>query len=80
MLELGHITGEEHQNIIHILEQKKLKAILVGIEFSKQSSNFATYLTTKALVENEDLSQIKDYFILLKGSRGIKLETLIDCL
>lgn len=78
MLELGHISDEEHQNIIIILERKNLTAILVGTEFSKQTSNFPTYLTTKELNENENLHQIKNHFILLKGSRGIKLESLIE--
>lgn len=77
MLELGHISDEEHKNIISILESKNLNAILVGAEFSKQTSNYPTYKTTKELVEAENLNDLNDNYILLKGSRGIKLETLI---
>ena len=77
MLELGHISDEEHRNIISILEAKKLKAILVGEEFCKQSSKFSTYNSTAELLEAENLVNLKDNYILLKGSRGIKLESLI---
>ena len=77
MLELGHISDDEHKNIIEILECKKLTAILVGAEFCKQTSNFSTYKSTKELLAGENLSELKDNFILLKGSRGIKLESLI---
>lgn len=78
MLELGHISDDEHIKIINLLNDRGLKAILVGAEFSKQNSKFATYKTTSDLLENEELDLILDRFVLLKGSRGIKLETLIQ--
>lgn len=77
MLELGHISDEEHIKIISFLELKNLKAILVGTEFCKQTSSFPTYKTTTDLLKNENLIDIHNNYILLKGSRGIKLETLI---
>jgi UDP-N-acetylmuramoyl-tripeptide--D-alanyl-D-alanine ligase len=78
MLELGHISDEEHKKIINILIDKNLNAILVGTEFSKQDSEFSTYLTISHLLEHENLTAIKARYILLKGSRGIKLEGLIE--
>lgn len=77
MLELGHVSDDEHKSIISLLEIKKLKAILVGEEFCKQISSFPTYQNTKDLLTNENLEALNNYAILLKGSRGIKLETLI---
>ena len=78
MLELGHISNEAHKNIINVLIERNLNAILVGVEFSKLNSKFATYLNTNLLLEHEDLDAIKENYILLKGSRGIKLERLIE--
>lgn len=78
MLELGHISDEEHKKIINILIDKNLNAILVGTEFSKQDSKFSTYLNISHLLEHENLTTIKARYILLKGSRGIKLEGLIE--
>jgi UDP-N-acetylmuramoyl-tripeptide--D-alanyl-D-alanine ligase len=78
MLELGHISDDEHKKIILLLEKKQLKAILVGTEFYKQVSNYSTYKNTIELLANENLKELTDHYILLKGSRGIKLETLIE--
>jgi UDP-N-acetylmuramoyl-tripeptide--D-alanyl-D-alanine ligase len=78
MLELGHISNEEHIKVINVLIEKNLEAILVGAEFSKQESKFSTYLNTSDLLENENLSEIRERYILLKGSRGIRLERLIE--
>ena len=78
MLELGHISDEEHIKIINFLIEKKLNAILVGTEFSKQTSPFNTYLNTTELLSSERLESMKENYILLKGSRGIKLEVLIE--
>ncbi len=78
MLELGHVSDEEHIKIINFLIEKKLNAILVGTEFTKQDSPFKTYLNTTELIEKENLLKLTENYILLKGSRGIKLETLIE--
>jgi len=77
MLELGHISDGEHEKIVNLLIEKKFDAILVGKEFVKQKSPFRTYQNTEILIKNENMSLLKDTTILLKGSRGIKLEDLI---
>ena len=46
-------------------------------EFLKINSTFKTYENTEELINNERLNTWKDKTILLKGSRGIRLETLI---
>jgi len=78
MLELGHISDTEHEKIINLLIEKKFNAILVGEEFFKQKSPFKTYQNTEVLTENVNLLLLKDNIILLKGSRGIRLEGLIE--
>jgi len=78
MLELGNISESEHKNIAAILAQKSTEVILVGHEFKNIGSDFQTYLTVQELTSHIDLSQVRDTLILLKGSRGIKLEALIE--
>ena len=80
MLELGENSLVEHQSIIDELSQDNQKVILVGQEFNKCQHNFVHFFNSEdALVWIEE-NQIEDMFILLKGSRGIKLEVLKDAL
>jgi UDP-N-acetylmuramyl pentapeptide synthase len=53
---------------------------LVGEELSKIDSTFPTFKDWKSLVDQFDLSTIDDSIILLKGSRGIRLEEVIPYL
>ena len=78
MLELGHISDQEHQDLFKSVVAQFDKYIFVGSEFIKTSDSDAVYQTWEEVVENEDLPSIKDHLILLKGSRGIKLENLIE--
>jgi UDP-N-acetylmuramoyl-tripeptide--D-alanyl-D-alanine ligase len=80
MRELGAISGEEHTKIVRFLEEHQLSAMLVGEELSKIDSTFPTFKDWKALVDQFDLSTIDDSIILLKGSRGIRLEEVIPYL
>ncbi len=77
MLELGDISAEEHQKIIAFLEKNQMDALLVGTEMSKTTTSLKKYPNWKALLEKEEISEISDSIILLKGSRNIKLEELI---
>ncbi len=80
MLELGDISKEEHQNIINLLlEYNFTNTILVGEAF--------THLNTKHFPVFRNVLDAKKYlkkhpicgkFILLKGSRGIQLEKLLE--
>tara|TARA_B100001057_G_scaffold489040_1_gene574543 strand:+ start:720 stop:1970 length:1251 start_codon:yes stop_codon:yes gene_type:complete len=80
MLELGEDSLIEHKSIIDELSQINQKVILVGQEFSKCQHNFTHFFNSEdALVWIEE-NPIEDMFILLKGSRGIKLEILKEAL
>ena len=80
MLELGENSLVEHQSIIDELSQNNQKVILIGKEFNKCQHNFVHFFNSEdALVWIEE-NQIEDMFILLKGSRGIKLEILKEVL
>lgn len=77
MLELGSISQEEHKKIVDFVEEHQLKAFLIGEEMSKSKTDLAQFKNWNALIQLQDLEGIEDTLILLKGSRGIKLEELI---
>ena len=80
MLELGDISKIEHQKIIDLLKSKGIKAILVGNEFGQIPTEIPQYINAEEVIEKAGLPNVKDHLILLKGSRGIKLEQLIPML
>lgn len=83
MFELGDNSAEEHENIIHLIQEKGFKNVmLVGKEFFKlRSTN--SYLNFKDLKDAENhliKHPIKNAQILVKGSRGVQLEKLLKFL
>ncbi len=80
MLELGSISGVEHQKIVDFVEANKLSAIFVGTEMGKTKTNLPKYTSWEEVQANENLTEWKDRLVLLKGSRGIRLEELIQSL
>jgi UDP-N-acetylmuramoyl-tripeptide--D-alanyl-D-alanine ligase len=77
MLELGADGPAEHQKILDFVRENKLKLLTVGPIF--QDINANGYGTVEELNELLAKDRIKDKLILLKGSRGIALEKLMDC-
>lgn len=82
MFELGEYSHEEHQKIVDLLKDKKLeKVVLVGDEFFKTSNNtFTKFKTTgecKAYLAQQNVHAAT---ILIKGSRGMKMEVLQEVL
>ena len=83
MLELGSDSLSEHQEVITLLNELQLTAILVGSEFSKaiqHNDNFQCFQTVQGLIESPITEQLNNYCILIKGSRGIQLEQLVPYL
>jgi len=79
MLELGAQSEVEHQNIIELLQQNKFhNVLLVGKEFSKTMSQFHCFSDVTELIKHLEKQPVKNNFILIKGSRGIKLEKVIS--
>lgn len=82
MLELGNDSKEEHQKIADYLSEQNFDSILlVGKEFSAARTGTKTKkfehveLLTNYLYE---LKPMENKLILIKGSRGIKLERALD--
>lgn len=79
MKELGDISSEEHQNILDWIKSNEIDAVFIGDEFSKTQGVFNSFKTTDELIQNTGKQFfIENKIVLLKGSRSIKLETLID--
>lgn len=83
MLELGVYSRNEHQSIVDLLEKNRITAyFLVGPEFcSLRSKNDAQcFQNVEQLIEHFRQNPVVNHSILLKGSRGIKLEKLLEVL
>lgn len=81
MLELGEYSGSEHKAVISLLEKSNANTyFLVGPEFKKAagSKNLNCFINVDELIEQLRLNPVSEHCILLKGSRGIKLEKLLD--
>ena len=87
MLELGEWSAEAHLNILHKADGVAERIILVGKEFADAfqaseglTADYTLYPTTAEALVALEKSHISGALILLKGSRGIKLEQLIQSL
>jgi UDP-N-acetylmuramoyl-tripeptide--D-alanyl-D-alanine ligase len=89
MLELGKETEIEHKTIVDIIEKNINsfdKIFLTGTEFKKVVNSNIINVKIIAFNKVEDIvkklktEKITNSNILIKGSRGIKLEKVIDSL
>lgn len=82
MFELGEYANEEHKKIVELIESRKINhVILIGPEFCKAAkNNFKTFTGTNEALEYLKQHPQKNKTILIKGSRGMKLEILKDVL
>lgn len=82
MFELGQESLQEHKNIVSLLEnQSEIEAFFVGNDF------YTNRIENKNIQFFQTFEQLKDYFstlsinnktILIKGSRGMALERILD--
>ena len=82
MLELGDFSRDEHAKIIDYLSKMNIEAVyLVGQIFSSiniSESKFKKFGDTEELIKSLDLTKVNNKNILIKGSRSIGLEKLIN--
>jgi UDP-N-acetylmuramoyl-tripeptide--D-alanyl-D-alanine ligase len=74
MLELGNFSNEKHREVIHFLDSINLEYITIGKYYKKFSKR--NYETVEDFILKHN--KLSGYTILIKGSRGIKLEKLIE--
>ncbi|MDD4847269.1 MAG: UDP-N-acetylmuramoyl-tripeptide--D-alanyl-D-alanine ligase [Bacteroidales bacterium] len=83
MLELGSWSKEEHQKIIEKIKNHSMTHVfLVGQQFSSVavSSGYNTFDHVQELVQYIQNHPISDTLLLIKGSRGMKLEEVLPYL
>lgn len=81
MLELGDDSVNEHIIIVNLLKQAGFNdVILVGPIFSSISHPFISFANTSLVIDYLKRNEIDKKAILLKGSRGIGLEKILDFL
>jgi UDP-N-acetylmuramoyl-tripeptide--D-alanyl-D-alanine ligase len=83
MLELGEKSEEEHLKVLNLLQSPIAdKVFLVGSVFCKISADtgFKSFENVDKLIEYFKIEPITGYTILIKGSRGIRLEKIYDLL
>jgi UDP-N-acetylmuramoyl-tripeptide--D-alanyl-D-alanine ligase len=83
MLELGAHAADEHKAIVDLLKEKKFEqVVLVGPVFSRiyKGSRYKTFEETEEAARFVKKQKVKNTHVLIKGSRGIKLETIAEVL
>ena len=79
MRELGEYSNKEHISLIDKMAKLDIESIFIGEEFTN-ISNINTYKNIREFIVEKEKFTLKNRTILIKGSRGIKLENLIDYL
>jgi len=81
MLELGADSRSEHANAIQLLKELDLDSILVGSLFGLEDQDlFPCFENAEQTLTYLENNPIKGRTILIKGSRGIKLESVLSAL
>lgn len=84
MRELGSESEKAHQELFDLtIENKFDRIFLIGNNFEHCPNNYnfiTRFNNTEALIEYVKANKLKDAFILIKGSRGNKLERIVEYL
>ena len=79
MKELGNTSIEEHQQLIHLLQQSQWEqVVLVGGDFEHCQHDYLFFPTAADAKVWLAAQNFKGRSILIKGSRGIKMEQVLD--
>ena len=81
MFELGETSDKYHQQIINYLEKlTNTLTYVVGVNFCKtnHSKKIKSFPSTKELINNISKLNISNYSILIKGSRTMQLEKIVE--
>ena len=81
MMELGEESVQEHQNIIEIVKKYTWKkVVLVGGDFAKTVHPFLYFNDSSEAAEWSKHQNLNNTYILIKGSRSIKMEKIAESL
>ncbi len=81
MFELGDDSKKEHKKIVELCsKQQNIIFYFVGSHFNNvktKAKNLSFYTSTQTFYDTYKTLQLKGSLILIKGSRGMQLETLL---
>ena len=84
MFELGNESFQEHKTIVESLRKElEIQFYFIGSEFYKTKivqKNFTFFSTFDELKDALSETKFKNKYILIKGSRGMALERIVDLL
>ncbi|NQY09353.1 MAG: UDP-N-acetylmuramoyl-tripeptide--D-alanyl-D-alanine ligase [Flavobacteriales bacterium] len=83
MMELGQYSDAEHQNIVDLLVENNINnAVLIGNAFAKTNTpnHFNLFTNREEVIVWLKENPVSNGAILIKGSRSMKLEELVDSL
>ena len=76
MFELGDYSYTSHEEIIKLVNELKIKTYYIGEEFKKVlNDSFSSRKDFEVVLSTKNLC---DKTILIKGSRGMALESLVE--
>ena len=81
MFELGKDSNYYHQEITNSLEKINDSTIYIVGEYfcnTNHSDRIRSFSSTKELINNLSKTNVSNYSILIKGSRGMQLEKIIE--
>ncbi len=79
MKELGAESKQEHQNIVNFLNQFNwAEVVLVGTNFGEIKSTYIHFENAKEATNWFKEKEIKDALILIKGSRSMEMERVVQ--
>lgn len=81
MFELGASSDEIHAEVVEQLKWYNFdKVYLCGEHFSHSGKDYKPYKNTEELIQALQQSPLKGYNVLIKGSRSMALEKIVDYL
>ncbi|HSV89218.1 MAG TPA: cyanophycin synthetase, partial [Bacteroidales bacterium] len=84
MLEMGESSWDEHQQIVELLKKSQFELkILVGEEFMKTAfpqSGFMSFGNSEEALAWLKENPLQGFHVLIKGSRGIRMEKTLEAL
>lgn len=81
MYELGETEAEEHAGVVRLIDHGKYdRVFLCGKRFAETGQAYPVFPTTTDLLDHLKQNPLKGYHILIKGSRSMALEQVVDLL
>lgn len=83
MLELGNSSTEEHRKIIDLLvsgNEKNVICVGRNFQFCSESAGYRWFSDVSSLIVSLIDNPVKNHLILIKGSRGNRLEKVLEYL